>query len=98
MPYGLHKYNRNIFDLLKCISMDFCIWSLVLYLEGEAQDAALEIPEDEIAEKSGADSILHSLGRLFKKDFIITKYQPLKAFETFKHPCDMLIQPFLNES
>ena len=32
--------------------MDFYIWALALYLEGEAQNAALEIPEDGIAEES----------------------------------------------
>ena len=59
---------------------------LVLSLEGEAQDAALELPEDEVAQESGVDAILRRLDRLFKKDSTITKYQALKAFETFKRP------------
>ena len=65
--------------------------------EGEAQDAALELPEDEIAQENSVDAILHRLDRLFKKDSTITKYQALEAFETFKRPSDMSIQSFLNE-
>ena len=71
--------------------------ALVLSLEGEAQDAALELSETEIAKENGADAILHRLDRLFKKDSTITKYQALEAFETFKRPSDMSIQSFLNE-
>ena len=70
---------------------------LVLSLEGGAHDAALELPEDEIAQENGADAILHRLDRLFKKDPTITKYQALEAFETFKRPSDMPIQSFLNQ-
>ena len=65
--------------------------------EGEAQDAALELPEDEIAQENSVDAILNRLDRLFKKDSTITKYQALEAFETFKRPSDMSIQSFLNE-
>ena len=65
--------------------------------EGEAQDAALELPEDEIAQENSVDAILHRLDRLFKKDSTITKYQALEAFEMFKRPSDMSIQSFLNE-
>ena len=32
--------------------------ALVLSLKGEAQDAALELPEDEIAQENGVDAIL----------------------------------------
>ena len=66
--------------------------TLVLSLEGEAQDAALELPEDEIAQKNSVDAILHRLDGLFKKDSTITKYQALEAFEAFKRPSDMSIQ------
>ena len=91
MPYALYKYNRNIFNLLKSTSMDFCSWALLLYLETEAQNTALEIPEDEIPEESGVDSILHSSHRLLKKDSTITKCQALEAFELFKKMAKNLI-------
>ena len=66
--------------------------ALVLSLKGEAQDAALELPEDEIAQENGVDAILRWLNRLFMKDSSITRYQALEAFETFKRPSDMSIQ------
>ena len=71
--------------------------ALVLSLEGEAQEAALEIPENDIASENGVDFIINRLNRLYKKDSTITKYQALEAFETFRRPCDMSIQSFLNE-
>ena len=37
--------------------------TLVLSLEGEAQDAALELLEDKIAQKNGVDAILRRLDR-----------------------------------
>ena len=69
--------------------------ALVLSLKGEAQDAALELPEDEIAQENGVDAILRWLNRLFMKDSSINRYQALEAFETFKRPSDMSIQSFL---
>ena len=65
--------------------------ALVLSLQGEVQDAALELPEDEIAQENGVDGILRRLDRLFNKDSTITKYQALEAFETLKRPSDMSI-------
>ena len=40
---------------------------LVLSLEGEAQDAELELPEDETAQENGVDATLRRLDRLFQK-------------------------------
>ena len=71
--------------------------ALVLSLEREAHDAALELPENVIAQENGVDAILRRLDGLFKKDSTITNYQAWEAFETFKGPSDMSIQSFLNE-
>ena len=63
----------------------------------EAQDAALEIPEDETAKESGVQRILCHLGKLFQKNSNTTTYQALEIFEMFKRPGSMSIQQFPNE-
>ena len=71
--------------------------ALVLSLEDEALDAALEIDDEDIAKENGVGAITERLNMLFKKDSTITKYQALEAFETFRRPASMSIQAFLNE-
>ena len=67
--------------------------ALVLSLENEALDVVLEI--DEAMGK--VDATINRRNKLLKKDSTITKYQTLKAFETFKRPSNKSIQAFLNE-
>ena len=65
------------------------IWqrpALVLSLEDEALDVVLEIDESDISKENGVDFILERSKRLFSKDSIVTKYQVLEAFLTFKGP------------
>ena len=47
--------------------------ALILLLEGEAQDAALEIVEKEITKDDGIDTIIKRLNHLYSKDSIVTK-------------------------
>ena len=42
--------------------------ALVLSLEGEAQEAVLKTPENDIASQNGVDVIINCLSRLYKKD------------------------------
>ena len=70
--------------------------ALILSLEGEAQDAALEIDE-KIAKDDRIDTIIKRLDRLYLKDPTVTKYKVLEAFETFRRPAKMTILEFLNE-
>ena len=65
--------------------------ALSLSLEGEAQDAALEIDEKEIPKDDGIDTIIKRLDRLYLKDLTVTKYKALEAFETFRRPAKMTI-------
>ena len=48
--------------------------ALVLSLEGEAQDNASEIWDDEIAKENGVHSILYRLDRWFVNYSTINKY------------------------
>ena len=68
--------------------------ALILSLEGDAQDAALEIDEKEIAKDDGTDTILKGLDHLYLKDSTVTKYKALEAFETFRRPAKMTIVEF----
>ena len=58
----------------------------MLSLEDEALDVVLEIDEPDISKENGVDFILERSKRLFNKDSIVTKYQVLEAFLTFKGP------------
>ena len=70
---------------------------LLLSLEGEAQDAALEVAEDEIVQDDGFDKIISLLDKLFKRDSTVTKYQALELFETYRRTESTSIRDFLNE-
>ena len=75
--------------------MDFYIWALALYLEGEAQNAALEIPEDGIAEES-------VLTVFYTVHIDYLRILPSRSIKLWKHlKClnipVMSIQSFLNE-
>ena len=69
---------------------------LVLSLEDEALDDALQTDDEDITKEKGANSIVECLNRLFRKDSTITKYQDLEAFEKFRRPTSRPIQVFLN--
>ena len=65
--------------------------ALILSLEGEAQDTALEINEKEITKDDGIYTIIKRLDRLYLKDSAVTKYKVLEAFETLRRPAKMTI-------
>ena len=72
---------------------------LVLSLEDEALDAALEIDDEDIAKENGVDAILERLTRLTSLTRLtrltsLTSFlhQALEALETFRRPESMSIQ------
>ena len=71
--------------------------AIFLSLEGQAQDAILELSEGEIASANGVKNIIDHLDKLFKKDETLQKYQALEAFETYHRPTNTTIQEFLIE-
>ena len=58
--------------------------ALILSLEGEGQEAVLEIPENDISSENDVNVIINRLNRLCKKYSTVTKYQALEAFEIFR--------------
>ena len=71
--------------------------SLILALRGEAQDAALELPEAKIACNDGIKNILDKLDTIYKKDITISKLKFLEDFEDYKRTSDTTIDQYLIE-
>ena len=58
--------------------------AIILSLEGEAQNAVLELNTNDITDKDGVNKIIECLNRLYKKDELTEKYNVLESFETYK--------------
>ena len=71
--------------------------ALVLSLEGEAQEAALEVSADDLAKNTGVESVLAKLDKIYAKDVLSEKYNALEAFETYKRPSSLAVRKFLVE-
>lgn len=56
----------------------------MLSLENEALDVVLAIDDAKIAKDEGVDTTINRLNKLWKKDCMITKYQALEVFQTFR--------------
>ena len=71
--------------------------AIVLSLQGEAQDAILELDTTEISGTDGVNKIIERLNRLYKKDELTEKYNALESFETYKRNSSTSIRDFLTE-
>ena len=71
--------------------------AIVLTLEGEAQDAVLELHTDVVSGKDGVSKIIERLNKTYKKDKLSSKYNALEAFETYKKKSNTSICDFLTE-
>ena len=71
--------------------------AVLLSLEGEAQNAALELATADIATAGGVDKIIERLNKIYKKDELLQKYNDLEAFQTYKRPVNTSIRNFLIE-
>ena len=105
IPPALSKY-KTYDDWIKALS----IWvkftdlekkkqgpAVFLSLEGEAQEAVLELDEALITSDDGVKHITKRLDGLFKKDELLKKYEALEAFESYKRSSSTSMQEFLNE-
>ena len=71
--------------------------AVVLTLEGEVEDAVLELDTSEITRTDGIDKIITRLNKIYKKDELTQKYNALEAFETYKRKSTTSIRDFLTE-
>ena len=73
--------------------MEVCFFSL----KSEALDGALEFHEGKISSKNGVKVVMARLGKLYKKDVALSKFQALEAFEVYKRPSKLSISDYINE-
>ena len=71
--------------------------AIVLSLQGEAQDAILELDTTVISGTDGVNKIIERLNRLYKNDELTEKYNALESFETYKRNSSTSIRDFLTE-
>ena len=69
----------------------------ILSLEGDAQGQALRISDDDISKDDGVDKIIVQLNELYLKETVLSKFETLESFETFKRTSGMSLSTFLNE-
>ena len=70
---------------------------IVLTLEGEAQDAVLDLHTDVISGKDGVSKIIKRLKKIYKKDELSQKHNASEAFGTYKRKGNTSIHDFLTE-
>lgn len=71
--------------------------AVVLTLEGEAQDAALEIESTKLGSDTGLEELLKRLDLLYVKDEVAEKYNALENLETYKRQSGASIRDFIIE-
>ena len=71
--------------------------ALFLVLEGEAQDAVLELGTEKVTGATGVKEILTCLDKLYLKDKTQSAFEALEAFEGYKRPNDLSMTDFCNE-
>ena len=70
---------------------------MILSLEGEAQDAALELTSEEVDAADGVDKIIERLDKLYKKDELTERYNAIEAFDSYRRPKSTSIKDFIIE-
>ena len=58
--------------------------ALVLALDGEAQEAALELSSADISSEEGVTKIIERLDRIYAKDKLTEKFDAIEKFESYK--------------
>ena len=72
--------------------------ALVLTVEGMAQEAALELSQDQITAENGVKHILVvRLDKIYEKDKLTEKFNAIEKFESYKRTKENMIREFLVE-
>ena len=71
--------------------------ALVLTLEGKAQEAALELSQEDITDEDGVEQILTRLDKIYEKDKLTEKFNAIERFEGYKRVKESTIREFLVE-
>ena len=70
---------------------------IVLSLEGDARDAALTIPKDELKSENGMQLILETLDALYQKDETQLAFLAIDQLVNYRRPQDMDMNDFLRK-
>ena len=71
--------------------------AVLFTLEGEAEEAALQVPIEELQANSGLDKLITKLDELYLKDVTIDKFQALEAFSNYKRKPEATINEHIVE-
>ena len=71
--------------------------ALLLSLDGKALDAALQVPENELDQENGIQTLLDRLDKLYVKDELSEEFHALESFESYRRPDNLSIRDFLQE-
>lgn len=71
--------------------------AILMTLEGESEDKALELSEEDITSEEGVEKIIAQLDVLFKKNTTLEKFEALDSFETYRRSSDVSIHEFVIE-
>ena len=71
--------------------------TILLSLEGEAQEAALRVKTEDLVKEDGVQKITDELDKIYKKDATLNKYDALDKFDCYCRPAHVNINQYLLE-
>ena len=71
--------------------------AVALSLQGEAQQAILELSIAQLSAPDGVDKIIERLNKIYGKDELVLKFNKLESFESYKRPPNLSMREFLTE-
>ena len=66
-------------------------------IEGEAEDAVLELTVDELTGNDSIDLIVTKLNTLYKKNETLEKFEIIDQFQTYNRPHHVTVNDFMTE-
>ena len=87
----------NVWVRITCLPKESQGGAILMTLDGEAEDAVLELTEDELTGADGVKKITDKLDGIFKKNETQEKFEALDSFETYCRPHHVSINDFVIE-
>jgi len=87
----------KIWVRITCLSPESQGGAVLMSLDGEAEDAVLELSEEELTSPDSITHILNKLDSIFKKNSTLEKFEALDNFESYCRPHHVSINDFIVE-
>ena len=87
----------KIWRKITCLPNESQGGAILMTLEGEAEDAVLELSEEELTGEDSLDKIVTRLDALFKKNETLEKFELMDSFQTYCRPHHVTINDFIIE-